>query len=161
MAYVSSSGQVAEMAKCSRPSQTDVLFVAMDPLLRDLCRGPHCQENTIAMSQPCVVDLSCRNSIEPRPDRSHVSELRSQEFGDLIFLDHGSTKIGHQTVGFLNVLDGATTNLTAYPCKSSSPPEVISKLPEWMDTFSKESEGDLCRHGYPSSSWYAGILSNA
>ena len=30
MADVTSSGQVAEMVKCSRPSQTDVIFVAMD-----------------------------------------------------------------------------------------------------------------------------------
>ena len=33
------------------------------------------------------------------------------------------------------VLDGATTHSTAYPCKSTSPSSVISKLHEWMDTF--------------------------
>ena len=32
MAYVTSSGQVAEMVTCSRPSQTDVIFVGMDAL---------------------------------------------------------------------------------------------------------------------------------
>ena len=75
------------------------------------------------------------NSTKPRPDRSRVSGLRAEEFGDLIFLDHGSTKIEDQTFGFLIILDGATSHLTAYPCKSSSPLEVISKLHEWMDTF--------------------------
>ena len=30
---------------------------------------------------------------------------------------------------------GATSHLTAYPCKSTSPSGVISKLHEWMDTF--------------------------
>ena len=59
----------------------------------------------------------------------------TEEFGDLIFLDHGSTKIGDQTFGFLIVLDGATSHITAYPCKGTSPSEVISKLHEWMDTF--------------------------
>ena len=75
------------------------------------------------------------NSTKPRPDRSRVSGLRAEEFGNLIFLDHGSTTIGDETFGFLVVLDGATSHLTAYPCKSTSPSEVISKLHEWMDTF--------------------------
>ena len=33
MAHVTSSGHVAEITKCSRPSQTDVIFVAMDALV--------------------------------------------------------------------------------------------------------------------------------
>ena len=74
-------------------------------------------------------------STKPRPDRSHVSGLRAEEFGDLIFLDHGSTNIGDKTFGFLIILDGATSHLTTYPCKSIFPSEVISKLHEWMDTF--------------------------
>ena len=44
-------------------------------------------------------------------------------------------KIGDQTFAFLIVLDGAISHLTAYPCKSTSPSEVIAKLHEWMDTF--------------------------
>ena len=75
------------------------------------------------------------NSTKPRPDRSRVSGRRADEFGDLIFFDHGSTKIGDQTFGVLIVLDGATSHITAYPWKSTSPSEVISKLHEWMDTF--------------------------
>ena len=34
------------------------------------------------------------NSVKFRPERSRVSGLRAEEFGDLIFLDHGSAKIG-------------------------------------------------------------------
>ena len=75
------------------------------------------------------------NLTNPRPDRSRVSGLRAEEFGDLIFLDRGSTKIGDKTFGFLIVLDGATSLLTAYLCNSTSPSGVISKLHEWMDTF--------------------------
>ena len=56
------------------------------------------------------------NSTKPRPDRPRVSGLRPEEFGDLIFLDHGSTKFGQQTFEFLIVVYGPTSQLTAYPC---------------------------------------------
>ena len=62
-------------------------------------------------------------------------ERRAKEFGDLIFSDHGSAKIGDKTFGFLIILDGATSHSTAYPCKSTSTSEVIAKVREWMDTF--------------------------
>ena len=32
------------------------------------------------------------DSTKPRPDRSRVSGLRAEEFGELIFLDHGVDK---------------------------------------------------------------------
>ena len=73
--------------------------------------------------------------LKPRPERSRVSGLRAEEFGDLICLDHGSAKFGDKTFGFLIILDGATPHLTAYPCKSTSTSEVIAKIHEWMDTF--------------------------
>ena len=50
-------------------------------------------------------------------------------------LYHGLATIGDNTFGCLIVLDEATSHLTAYPCKSTSPSEVISMLHEWMDTF--------------------------
>ena len=81
--------------------------------------------------QHVVKDIPICNSTKPRPDRTRVSGLRAEEFGDLIILDHGSTKIGAKTFGFLIILDGATSHLTAYPCKSTSPSEVISELHEW------------------------------
>ena len=80
-------------------------------------------------------DMPFCSSIKPRPESSRVSGLRAQEFGDLIFLDHGLAKIGHKTFGFLIFLDEATSHLTAYPCKSTSPSEVLAKLHDWMDTF--------------------------
>ena len=64
------------------------------------------------------------NSVKPRPERSRVSGLWAEEFGDLTFLE-----------GFLIVLDGATSHLTPYPCKSTSPSEVVAELHECMDTF--------------------------
>ena len=101
------------------------------------------KKRTTHLDIPGKVDDLCQhvvktctfcNSTKPRPDRSRVSRLRAEEFGDLIFLDHGSTKIGDQTFGFLIVVDGATSHLTTYPCKSASPSEVISKIHEWMET---------------------------
>ena len=50
------------------------------------------------------------NATKPRPDRSRVSGLRAEQFGDLIFLDHGSAKIGDKTFRFLIFLDGATSH---------------------------------------------------
>ena len=44
--------------------------------------------------RPVVKTCPFCNSTKPRPDRSRVSGLRAEQFGDLIFLDHGSTKIG-------------------------------------------------------------------
>ena len=75
------------------------------------------------------------NSGKPRLERSRVSELRAEEFGAPIFLDYGSAKIGDKTFGFLIVLDGATSHLTAYPCRSTSTSEATAKLHDWMDTF--------------------------
>ena len=75
------------------------------------------------------------NSKKPRPDRPRVSGLRAEEFGDLIFLDHGSSKIGNHTFGFLIVFDGATSHVTAYPSKSTFPSAATSKLHEWVDNF--------------------------
>ena len=59
MACVTSSGQVAEMVKCSRPSQTDVIFVAMDAFaekvyVEDLIAN----KNVTAKSYLCVLDLT-------------------------------------------------------------------------------------------------------
>ena len=88
------------------------------------------------------------NSIKPRPERSSVSRPRAEEVGDLI-LDHGSAKIGDETFGCLIVLDGATSYLTAYPCKSTSPSEVITKHHEWMDAFQmnpKATCADMASH---------------
>ena len=85
--------------------------------------------------QHVVETCSFNNSTKQKPDRSRVSGLRADECGDLIFLDHGSTIIGDQTFGLLIVLDGATSHLTACPCKSTSPSEIIFELHEWMDTF--------------------------
>ena len=40
-----------------------------------------------------------------------------------------------QNLRISDCFGGATSHLTAYPCKSTSPSEVIAKLHEWMDTF--------------------------
>ena len=44
-------------------------------------------------------------------------------------------KIEEQTLGIFDFWDGTTSHLTAYPCKGTSPSEVISKLHDWVDNF--------------------------
>ena len=51
------------------------------------------------------------------------------------FLTMDQPRFKDKALEFLIVLDGATSHLTAYSCKSTSPSEVMSKLHEWMDTF--------------------------
>ena len=73
-------------------------------------------------------------------------------------MDHGSTKIGDQTFGFLTVLHGATSPSTAYPCKSLFPSEVMSKLHERMDTFQMNPNSmcaDMaCHHPHDLQAFY-------
>ena len=52
--------------------------------------------------QHVVMTCPFCNSTKPRPDRLRVSGLWAEEFGDLIFLDHGSTQIGGKTFGFFD-----------------------------------------------------------
>ena len=101
------------------------------------------------------------NSTKPRTEWSRVSWFRAEEFGDLIFLDHGSANIGDKFLGFLIILDGATSHLTAYLRKSTSTSEVIAKPHEWMDTFQMNPEAICATYGFPQSSRHAGILPNA
>ena len=64
MAYVMSSGQVAEMAKSSRPSQTDVIFVAMDAVVERIYEDDLiAKRNVTAMLYLCAFDLSCPNQL--------------------------------------------------------------------------------------------------
>ena len=44
-------------------------------------------------------------------------------------------KLETKPLDFLIILDEATSHLTAHPCKSTFPSEVIYKLLGWMDTF--------------------------
>ena len=47
------------MVKCSRPSQTDVIFVAMDALVeRIYVEDPIAKGNVTAMSYSCMFDLT-------------------------------------------------------------------------------------------------------
>ena len=58
MAHVASSSQVVEMVKCSRPSQTDIISVAMDDLVEKVCAEDFIANgNATAKSYPCVLDL--------------------------------------------------------------------------------------------------------
>jgi len=72
---------------------------------------------------------------KPAPQRSRVSGLRSEVFGDLVFLDHGQVKVHSSKFLFLIVLDGATGFTAVYPQTTLEPEETIANIHEWMDTY--------------------------
>ena len=58
---------------------------------------------------------------KPAPQRSRVSGLRSEVFGDLVFLDHGQVRVHSLKFLFLIILDGATGFTAAYPQTTLEP----------------------------------------
>ena len=76
------------------------------------------------------------NSRKPRPERSRVSGIRAEVFGDFVFSENVSAKIGDETFGFLiNFGWSHITFDSTFPCKSASASEVIAKIHERVDTF--------------------------
>ncbi len=69
----------------------------------------------------------------PRPQRSHVSGLRANNFGDLVFVDHLQLSHKGEAWFVLVVLDGATNMLWAAPQRSKSNAETLEHLRDWMD----------------------------
>ena len=68
-------------------------------------------------------------------------------------------KLENKPLDFLLFLDAAASHLIVFPCKSTSPTEVISKHHEWMDTFQlnpKAISADMAFH-HPRDT----VLSNA
>ena len=71
----------------------------------------------------------------PKPHRSHVSGLRANNFGDLVFVDHLQVPQGEALHFVLVVLDGATNLLWSAPQKTKGTEETMDILREWMDNF--------------------------
>ena len=70
----------------------------------------------------------------PTPSKSRVSGLRSEIFGDLLFIDHGELDIDDKKYVFLLCLDAASTLVTAYPCNSTTDAEAQEALREFSIT---------------------------
>ena len=90
-------------------------------------------------------------STKPRPDRSRVSGFRAEEFGELIFLDHGSTK-WRQNLWISYCLGWSDITFD-----SISMPKYVSIGSCFQSSrvdghFPDEPESNLCRHGFPPSS---------
>ncbi len=68
----------------------------------------------------------------PTPSKSRVSGLRSEIFGDLLFIDHGELDIDDKKYVFLLCLDAASTLVTAYPCNSTTDAEAQEALREFF-----------------------------
>ena len=77
----------------------------------------------------------CQKS-EMAPQRSRVSGIRSEIFGELTFIDHGT--VTTETGGnfyFLIILAGATNLTTAFAVKSLEPKESLDCLREYYDIY--------------------------
>ena len=57
----------------------------------------------------------CEHCIKKKPplQRSKVTGLRADNFGDTVFIDHANVKIRGETVSVLIVVDGAATFVSA------------------------------------------------
>ena len=92
----------------------------------------------------CGKDMSNFAIRRNRDQTDHVWvdwEQKNLEISSSLIM--GLPKLKTKPLGFLIVLDGATSHWTAYPWKSTFASEVISKLHEWMDTFQMNPKGDL------------------
>ena len=79
----------------------------------------------------------CEHCVKKKPplQRSKVTGLRADNFGDIVFIDHADVKIRSETYTVFIVVDGATTSVTAFAPRTKESYETVQCLMEWMDTF--------------------------
>ena len=79
----------------------------------------------------------CEHCIKKKPpvQKSKVTGLRADNFGDIVFIDHADAKIRGETYSDLIVVDGATTFVTAFAPSSKDSHQTVQCPTEWMDTF--------------------------
>ena len=90
---------------------------------------------------------------KPAPHRSRISGLRATEFGDLVFIDHGSMKIEALNFQFLVLLDAATMFIQVYAVKSTGADESISCVREYMDTYHCKPRTIVSDAGFQTDEW--------
>ena len=118
-------------------------------------------ERFMTLHQHVVKTCPFWNSTKPRPDRSRVRGLTSWRIWRSYLLGPWINPNWRQNLGFSHYLGWSDITFN-----SISMLEYLSIRSHfqtsWMDGhLLDESEGDLCRKDFPSSSWHAGILSNA
>ena len=72
---------------------------------------------------------------KPPSHRSKISGLRSDNFGDLICIDHADVKLRSETYTVFIIVDGATTFVTAFAPRTKYSHATVQCLMEWMVTF--------------------------
>ena len=90
---------------------------------------------------------------KPAPTRSRISGLRATEFGDLVFIDHGSVKIDNLVFQFLILLDAATMFIQAYAVNSTGADESIAYVREFMDTYHCKPRTIVGDAGFQTDEW--------
>ena len=84
------------------------------------------------------------NNKKPPLQRSKVSGLRADNFGDIVFIGHAYVKIRSETYTVFLVVDGATTFVTAFAPITKDSHDIVHCLMEWMDTVSLYTSQYLC-----------------
>ena len=85
-------------------------------------------ELIVKQCKPCMEKIGA-------PARSRISGLRADNFGDLLFMDHGQVKVNNKSYIFLLILDAASNLLWADPTGDFSPENALESLREWMDVY--------------------------
>ena len=67
---------------------------------------------------------------KPLLQRSKIAGLRSDNFGDLVFIDHADVKIQNETYTVFYIVDGATTFVTAFAPRTKDSHETVQCLME-------------------------------
>jgi hypothetical protein len=74
----------------------------------------------------------CSSAVKA-PPRSHVSGMRSENFGDLVFVDHCFIPVDNGQLCIFHMLDGASHLLWAQAQSTSNEAETVQSMRDWID----------------------------
>ena len=89
----------------------------------------------------------------PTPARSRVSGMRSEIFGDLLFMDYADFEIENKNIKFLLILDAATTLLCCYPVQDDQADTGISCLRKMMKDLHLKPKSVCADNAFMSENW--------
>ena len=82
-----------------------------------------------------------------------MSGIRAQNFGDLIFVDHGTVTFRKKEVLFLLVLDAATSKTWVAAQHNKDDVETQAKLREWMHDHNCVPKAAFANMAFSVGTW--------